>query len=60
MGDQKRTAYTFTKNPGPYAESMDYLTLFFNKELLKKVIRDKQVRDTQNCRTSAKPVVHLG
>jgi hypothetical protein len=66
MGNKKPKAYIFTKNAGPQfnllpdAEPMDHFILFFNDELWSNiVIRDKQVHETQNCRTSGKPMVHL-
>jgi hypothetical protein len=44
MGNKEPNAYTFTKNAGPqfhllpYAEPMDYFSLFFSDELLNNVV----------------------
>jgi hypothetical protein len=64
MGEKKPMAYTFTKNTGPQfnllpdAEPMHSFILLFN-ELLNNTVIETKACKTQNCRTSAKPVVHL-
>jgi hypothetical protein len=53
VGDKKTKAYTstFTKNAGPqfnllpYAEPMDYFSLFFNDELLNNIVTNRYARD---------------
>jgi hypothetical protein len=43
----------------PDAEFKDYFILLFRDKLLNNTVIDKQVCKTQNCQTSATPVVHL-